>query len=101
QLCQKPEFRVTSYSGVKYSTNGLATYNPRASGGKLSTFTTRECSTALRTFRPRTGSTRSDRVTGAPRARNIGTIIDNNMCWTMWMLNSTVSYVPSTLSVAI
>ena len=63
------------------------------SGGKLSTFATRECRTASSQPRGRRGRVRSASVTGAPSARDSGTHIDSSMCWTMCTLISVVSYV--------
>ena len=61
----------------------------------MSTFATRECSTASSQPRGVRGSVRSASVTGAPRARKTGTTIASTMCCTMCTLSSAVSYAAS------
>lgn len=61
------------------------------SGGKRITLANIECRTASSHCRGFTGNVRNASVTGAPPTRKGGAIMENSMCWTMWIQNSTVS----------
>ncbi len=78
----------------------MITKSVNVSGGKVSTFATRECRTASSHRRGRRGSVRSARVIGAPSAIANGTTIASTMCWTMCTDSNVSSYTARPETVA-